>query len=73
MNQTIASIQNSFMELYDKQEYDRITVKELCTLTPVARTTFYSYYNNIPDKDFSDVDIEKPEIMSPAQFMERFL
>lgn len=25
------------------------------------------------DKGFSDIDIEKPEIMSPAQFMERFL
>lgn len=25
------------------------------------------------DKDFSDIDIEKPEIMSPTQFMERFL
>ena len=25
------------------------------------------------DKDFSDIDIEKPEIMSPAQFMESFL
>lgn len=25
------------------------------------------------DKDFSDIDIEKPEIMSPAKFMERFL
>lgn len=25
------------------------------------------------DKDFSDIDIEKTEIMSPAQFMERFL
>ena len=25
------------------------------------------------DRDFSDIDIEKPEIMSPAQFMERFL
>ena len=25
------------------------------------------------DKDFSDIDIGKPEIMSPAQFMERFL
>ena len=25
------------------------------------------------DKDFSDIDVEKPEIMSPAQFMERFL
>ena len=25
------------------------------------------------DKDFSDIDIEKPEIMTPATFMERFL
>ena len=25
------------------------------------------------DKDFSDIDVEKPEIMSPAQFMEKFL
>jgi len=25
------------------------------------------------DKDFTNIDIEKPEIMSPAQFMERFL
>lgn len=25
------------------------------------------------DKDFSGIDIEKPEIMTPTQFMERFL
>lgn len=25
------------------------------------------------DKDFSDIDIERPEIMSPAQFIGRFL
>jgi predicted nucleic acid-binding protein len=25
------------------------------------------------DKDFTDIDIEKPEIMTPAEFMERFL
>lgn len=25
------------------------------------------------DKDFSDIDIEKPEIMTPAEFVERFL
>ena len=25
------------------------------------------------DKDFSDIDIEKPKIMTPADFMERFL
>lgn len=25
------------------------------------------------DKDFSDIDVEKPEILSPSQFMEKFL
>ena len=25
------------------------------------------------DKDFADIDIEKPEIMNPTEFMERFL
>lgn len=25
------------------------------------------------DKDFSDIDIDKPEIMSPVQFMETFI
>ena len=24
------------------------------------------------DKDFSDIDVEKPKIMSPTQFMENF-
>lgn len=25
------------------------------------------------DKDFSDIDIEKPEILSPIEFMEKYL
>ncbi len=25
------------------------------------------------DKDFSDIDVEKPEIMTPSEFMERYL
>lgn len=24
------------------------------------------------DKDFADVDVEKPDIMTPAEFMERY-
>lgn len=32
-----------------QKEYSRITVKELCANTPVARTTFYAYYENIDD------------------------
>lgn len=25
------------------------------------------------DRDFADIDIEKPEIMTPAEFIEKFL
>ena len=25
------------------------------------------------DKDFSDIGVERPEIMTPAEFMERFI
>lgn len=47
--ETIESIQTSFMALYEKQKFEKITVKELCANTPVARTTFYAYYNNTDD------------------------
>lgn len=25
------------------------------------------------DKDFSDIDVERPEIMTPAEFMDQFI
>lgn len=25
------------------------------------------------DKDFSDIDVERPEIMTPVEFMEQFI
>lgn len=46
---TKESIQKTFIKLYSKMDYDRITIKELCIQTPVARTTFYSYYSNIDE------------------------
>lgn len=49
MNNTKKSIQKSFMNLYTTKSYEKITVRELCVQTPIARTTFYSYYNNIND------------------------
>lgn len=27
----------------------------------------------IGDKDFYDIDVERPEIMTPAEFMEQFI
>lgn len=46
---TKQAIQNEFIKLYSKKGYDSITIKELCEKTPVARTTFYSYYQNLDE------------------------
>ncbi len=46
---TKEAIQKAFIRLYSKTDYNRITIKELCMQTPVARTTFYSYYANIDE------------------------
>ena len=43
---TKTAIKAAFMKLYQSKEFSRISVSELCTATPVARTTFYSYYDN---------------------------
>ena len=40
------AIKDGFLKIYMKKEFSRITVKELCSAVPVARTTFYSYYDN---------------------------
>ncbi|MBR1530763.1 MAG: TetR/AcrR family transcriptional regulator [Eubacterium sp.] len=46
---TKEAIKKQFLELYKKEDFAKISVKELCASTPVARTTFYSYYNNTDD------------------------
>ncbi len=49
MNNTKQAIHTAFIELYQKRSFDKISVKELCIQAHVARTTFYSYYNNIAE------------------------
>ncbi len=46
MNDTKQAIHTAFISLYRKHFFNQISVKELSIQTPVARTTFYSYYNN---------------------------
>lgn len=50
------NIQDGFLILYDKKHNQNITVQELCLECHIARTTFYSYYDNIDDvlKDIED-------------------
>lgn len=49
MNNTKAAIHDAFLKLYRSKPYEKISVKELCTTAHVARTTFYSYYDNLND------------------------
>ena len=46
MSDTREAIKKQFMKEYRDKDFAAITVKGLCAATPVARTTFYSYYNN---------------------------
>ena len=41
-----SAIKVQFMKEYARKDFQAITVKALCASTPVARTTFYSYFNN---------------------------
>ena len=41
------AIMKGFVELYSKKPYESISVKELCAVSHVARTTFYFHYQNI--------------------------
>lgn len=46
---TKEAIKAQFMKEYAQKDFQVITVKALCAATPVARTTFYSYYDNTDD------------------------
>lgn len=48
-SETQMAIRDTFMKLYARKEYNKINVKELCINTPIARSTFYSYYENLTE------------------------
>lgn len=43
------AIKRQFMKEYAKKSFSSISVKGLCASTPVARTTFYTYFNNMDE------------------------
>lgn len=49
MNTTQEALKASFIKLYTKKPYEKITIKELCLAAPAARTTFYEYYQNLAE------------------------
>lgn len=46
LTDTENKICQSFIELYKKYSFEQITIKEICNQIPIARTTFYRYFNN---------------------------
>lgn len=44
---TEKAIKNAFMELRSKKPLEKITVKELCSLACINKSTFYSHYEDI--------------------------
>lgn len=46
---TKEAIKQNFIKLYAKLGYQKMNVRQLCQAVPVARTTFYSYYQNLDE------------------------
>lgn len=47
IEKTERAIKNAFIELRSKKELEKITVKELCQLACVNKSTFYAHYGDI--------------------------
>lgn len=47
IEKTEKAIKNAFIELRSKKELEKITIKELCQLACINKSTFYSHYNDI--------------------------
>ena len=47
IEKTKRAIKNAFMELRSKKPLEKITVKELCELAYINKSTFYSHYDDI--------------------------
>ena len=47
IEKTKKAIRNAFIELRTKKPLEKITVKELCALACINKSTFYSHYEDI--------------------------
>ena len=80
---TKSLIKKTFLTLYSKKGMENITVKELCSAVPIARTTFYLYYHNVDEirteietfliKGLSDISVSITQNLSnQAEIVELF-
>mgnify|MGYP000260241491 CR=1 FL=1 len=49
IEKTERAIRNAFLELRAAKPLEKITVKELCSLACINKSTFYSHYKDIYD------------------------
>ena len=49
IEKTKKSIINSFLALRSKKELEEITIKELCEMAQINKSTFYAHYHDIYD------------------------
>ena len=72
---TAIKMDEALLELLEKKDFDYITVKEICDVAKVNRSTFYLHYENtyellrettqyILDKHFAYYDVEKKKVIS---------
>lgn len=47
IKKTKQAIKNAYMELRTKKSIEKITIKELCELADINKSTFYSHYEDI--------------------------
>lgn len=48
-DKTLREIKNTFCDLLNEKDIDKITVTEICSLVEINRGTFYRYYNDVYD------------------------
>lgn len=46
---TRSAIKEAFLKLYPRRPLEKITIKELCALAQINKSTFYSHYDDIYD------------------------
>ena len=49
IQKTIDAIHNTFEEMICEMDYEKMTVKELCTRARINKKTFYRYYETLDD------------------------
>ena len=55
-------IKDTFLDLYEKNTIDKVSVRKICEFTGINRSTFYSYYTDIYNL-LEEIENEKCEIL----------